>query len=268
MPSFSRSTNPESSFVRRIMEEVVKRLPQAWVIPVIQNDPPETDPTNLWMRPDGRLRGRYWDGAVWVYVDYPMRSDITSPPPVPAAPAPPGKPVVAKTNQNTYTALWSQTYQGSGAKRTDPIGEGYVVFGESGADAYGNQRALIGFDYAAIGAELADSTIQKVELRMTTTDSYWASGVEVYFGMHNLSGEPLNWPSSSNLLLRRSVNHKFGRAQTRTVSLGVAFGQALRAGTGTGIAIEAPTSERDFYGQAAGVGSGYIPPQLIITYSK
>jgi hypothetical protein len=268
MPSFNRPTNPESSFVTRILNEVLKRLPQAYVVPVVQNDPPDTDPTNLWMRPDGRLRGRYWNGASFTYVDYPMRSDITSPPAVPAAPAPPAKPSTPKTYQKTYTATWSQSYQGSGAKRVDSIGETYLVFGDSGADTYGTQRALVGFDYATIATDLASSTIHKVELRMTNVHSYWDSGVDVFFGMHNVTSEPATWPASGSLPLRRVVNHRFGKTETKIVPLQVQFGQLLRAGTAKGLAIEAPTAEKDYYGYAAGFGSGFTPPQLIITYAK
>lgn len=267
MTEFSRSTSEEARLLKAIREEISKMLPTSFVVPVYQSDPPETDPTNLWMRPDGRLRGRYWDGLGYVYVHYPMRSDISSPPAVPAAPAAPAKPATPYSRTDYFTATWSQTYQGSGAPRTDGRGEQFLVFGNDGS-SYGTQRSLIGFNATAIAAALASSTIQKVELRLQTINSYWASGVEVFFGMHTLTSEPATWPASTALPLRRVISEHFEQSEVRTIPLSIEFGQRLRAGTAKGLAIEAPSSSRDYYGYAAGVGSGFSTPQLVITYIK
>jgi hypothetical protein len=267
---FQRPTSPEAGFVKAIMSEIDKRWrPKSFVVPVVQADPPESDPTNLWMRADGRLRGRYWNGASYTYVEYPMRSDITAPPAVPAAPAVPTPVAAPRTYTGTYTATWSQTYKGDGSKRTDTRGELYLVYGQAEGDGVnGQQRSLVGFDYATIAADLASSTITKVELWMQNVHSYWESGVQVFFGMHNVTAEPGAWPGSGSLSLRRSVEQHYGKAEAKKVPLTVEFGQQLRAGTAKGIAIEAPSNVRDYYGYAAGVGSGYTPPQLIITYAK
>lgn len=264
---FSRSTSDEARFVKAIKEAIEQFLPRGLVLPVMQDDPPEEDPTNLWMRADGRLRGRYWDGANFLYVDYPVRSDITSPPAVPAAPPVPAKPDTPITHQSLYTATWSQTYQGSGAQRTDTRGEQFIVFGNEG-NTYGTMRSLVGFNYAVIAADLAGSTIKSVALTMQNIHSEWPSGVEVFFGLHNVTSEPASWPASGDLPLRRVTSAHFGRPEVRTIALPMTFGQHLRAGTAKGLAIEAPTDSRDYYGYAAGVGSGYSPPQLVITYIK
>lgn len=268
--SYKRSTSDEAAFIEAIVQQVTEKIsgPKAFVIPTLQSDPPESDPTNLWMSTTGRLRGRYFNGTVFVYMDYPLRSDITAPPAVTPPPPPPVKPPAPKTFKKTYTAIWSQTYQGDGDKRTDSKGNVDLVYGNSGDSFNGTQRALVGFDYATIASNLASSTIKAVQLRMTNLHAYWNSGVEVYFGMHNVTSEPASWPSSGSLLLRRTAHSKFGKPQTKTISLPVAFGQAIRGGTGKGLAIESPSSDIDYYGFAAGVGSGYTPPQLIITYAK
>lgn len=267
MAEFSRSTSDEIRFVKYLREKIDRKLPPAFVVPVRQSDPPDDDPTNLWMRADGRLRGRVWNGASFTYYDYPMRSDITSPPAVPAAPAVPAKPTTPTTRVGLYTATWSQTYQGSGVKRTDTRGEQFLVYGNEG-NAYGTMRNLIGFNYAGIASDLSGSTIKTVELRMQNIHSQWASGVDVYFGMHNVTAEPASWPISSDLPLRKVVSAHFGRPEIRQVPLTMDFGKLLRTGAAKGLAIEAPSSSVDFYGYAAGVGSGYTPPQLVITYIK
>jgi len=260
------NTTEEAKFkeaVDRRVQEILR--PRGFVVPNMQNDPPETDPTNLWMRYDGRLRGRYWNGTAYVYVDYPMRADITSPPAVPASPAAPAVGPVPVTYRATWTATWSQTYQGSNAKRTDSIGEQQVVFGASGADSFGQQKALVGFDYASLATALASSTIQKVELTLVSLGSTWST-VQVYFGEHNLTAEPTLF-DATGLSLRKSANARLA-VGAQTIQLPLAFAMALRAGTAKGLAFEAPSSDREFYGRVAGVGSGYTPPQLTITYAK
>lgn len=269
MPGFNRPQSDEAAFIQRILNEIKRDLPTSHVVPTWQNDPPATNPTNLWMRADGRLRGRYWNGSAYVYVDYPMRADIAGVPAVPASPAPPAKPAVATSQKLTSSATWSQTYQGDGDKRTDSKGNNYLVYGNSGSDSFnGTQRALIGFDYAAIASAISGSTIKKIQLKMTNVHAYWNSGVQIYLGMHNVTSEPASWPGSGSLLLRKSAHYKFGKPQTKTVTLPISFATNLRAGTGKGLAIEAPSGSRDYYGFAAGVGSGYTVPQLIITYTK
>jgi hypothetical protein len=267
MAEFSRSTSDESRFVKTLREEIERTLPSQFVVPVRASDPDTSDPTNLWMRADGRLRGRYWNGAAFVYVDYPMRSDITAPPAVPAYPALPAVPSQPVTRVGTYTATWSQTYQASGAKRTDTRGENFLVYGNEG-NAYGTQRALIGFNYALINSDLASSTIKSIQLKLQNVASYWNTGVDIFFGMHNVTSEPLTWPATGFLPLRRVVQAHLGPVDYKTIQLQMQFAQLLRTGGAKGIAIEAPTNARDYFGTAAGFGSGYSPPQLIITYIK
>lgn len=269
MGSYVRLTSPEATIAKAVEAIADERLrPQSFVIPVLQNDPSTSDPTNLWMTTNGRLRGRYWNGSTWVYMDYPLRSDITAPPAVTPPPAPPARPTQIKTYKTTWTATWSQTYKGDGSKRTDSKGENYIVYGNSGDGFNGTQRALVGFDYANILSTLASSTIKSVQLKMTNVHAYWNSGVDVYFGLHNVTSEPSSWPSSGSLVDRKTAHSKFGKPQTKTIELGISFGNRLRAGQAKGLAIEAPSSSRDYYGYAGGVGSGYTPPQLIITYAK
>lgn len=269
MPSFTRSTTTEAQLARQIDALIaLVQKPRAFVIPILQTDPVETDGTNLWMRPDGRLRGRYFNGTVYVYTDYPLRTDITAPPAVPAAPAAPGKPPATRTFKSTWSAIWTQTYKGDNSKRTDDRGDNFIVYGNSGDSFNGTNKALIGFDYAAIASALAGSTIKAVQFTMTNVHAYWNSGVDVYFGMHNVTSEPSSWPSSGSLPVRRAVHSHYGKPQTKTVSFPIDFASRLRAGTAKGLAVEAPSSSKDYYGYAGGVGSGYTAPKLTITYAK
>lgn len=264
-----QATSAEAKFALALQNRIGIPRPQSFVIPTLTTDPDEKDPTNLWMRYDGRLRGRYLNaaGTAFVYVDYPLRSDITAPPAVPTAPATPPPAPAPKTYKTTWTATWSQTYKGDGNQRTDDKGNDYLVYGSSGDSYNGTNRSLIGFNYSSIASALAGSTIKLVELKMTNIHAYWNSGVTIYFGIHNVTSKPGSWPDSS--IPRHRISWKlFGKPETKTVSISLDFAKYIRDGNGKGIAIEAPNSSQDYYGFAAGVTSGYTPPQLIITYAK
>jgi hypothetical protein len=261
---------PEAKFNAAIDAKIQEwfRRRSALVIPQVSADPPETEATNLWMRNDGRLRGRYRNSAgTLVYLDYPLRTDITSPPAVPANPSPAAPGSIPQTYRTTWNGIWSQTYQGSGVKRTDAMGETNLVYGQDPDNpTFGSQVALVGFDYATIVSTLAGTTIQRIDLTMANLDAYWST-VQISFGMHNATAEPTTY-LGTDILLRQSSSAEFG-AETKTVQLPMSYAQALRAGTAKGIALEAPSPQRDFYGVAAGVGSGgYLPPQLTVTYAK
>lgn len=262
-------TTPEGKFgqdIVRLVQELIRE--QRFVIPNLTADPPETDPTNLWMRYDGRLRGRYWNGSGYTYVDYPMRSDITSPPAVPAYPSAPTAPSAPQSYTKTWTSTWSQTYQGDATKRTDTIGEAQLSFGtDSDAPGYGYQVALAGFDYADLVSQLASSTIQSMSVTFTTLNSYFASGTTVSLGMHNQTAEPTTYTDTSTILRRRAEADALP-GSTRAYPVPIAFAQQLRSGTAKGLVFETPNADPGYHGVVAGVGSGYTPPQLTITYAK
>lgn len=266
MTTRNMPTSPEGKF-GKALEDFINGLirQQRFVIPTFAADPPETDPTNLWMRWDGRLRGRYWNGTVYVYIDYPLRSDITAPPAVPAYPAAPTGPTPVQSQSRTWTANWSQTYLGSGAYRTDTDGDIYAIFGTDGA--YGNQKSLVGFDYADIVTQLASSTIQAITLTMTTMSTYYANGTKVSLGMHNITGFVTTYDVTTTIL-RYGSEQTIQPGQTATYTLPLSFAQQLRAGTAKGLVFEAPNASPGFLGAVASAGSAYTAPQLTITYAK
>lgn len=259
---FSPQGSNEQQFLAWLEEKLRSQPKPSFVLPVLGGNPPTSDPTNMWVLFDGRLRVRWWDGSAWQYREY---APIT--PTAPAPPAPPAKPPAAKTRTKTWTAEWTQTYQGDGDKRTDDRGNKYLVYGSSGDSFNGRNRSLIGFDYADIDSTLTGSTVKRVQLRLTNVHAYWNSGVDIWFGIHNVTSEPASWPSGSIVRSKISKQH-FGKPQTKTVDLPLEFATRIRAGTGKGIAIEAPDGDVAHYGYAGGVGSGYTPPQMTVTYVK
>lgn len=251
---------PEGQFAKALRDLVEeRRRPRPFVIPVLTADPPTTDPTNLWMRYDGRLRGRYWNGSGYTYVDYPMRSDITSPPAVPAYPAAPAPAATPTTYTATYNAVWSQGYLSSGSQRSSTT---ELPYGNDGNAAYGTQRSLIGFDYATIAATLAGSTVKRVQLHLINLTSWSPGGVTMYYSVHNVPSAPTLWPDAS-LPYRFVTSAHWARSEAKTIDLPIVFGTSFRESTGKGIAIEAPSNANTFYGMAS-----HLSLQLIITYAK
>lgn len=247
--------------IRRLAEEANRNR---FRIPVLSADPPLDDPTNMWMFFDGRIRARHrnttdtaWVIREWVPTAAGSATSATSGPPAPAVPV---------TTQATYSAIWTQSYRQGGAARTD-AGTIMLYYGSSGDPFNGLNQSLIGFDYTTIAAALAGSTINAVYLDLTNIHAWYNSGADIYFGIHNFTAEPATW-GGGGIPRSKIVKHHFGKPEQKIVTMPIEFAQAIRDGWGKGIALEAPNTSREFYGYAAGVGSGYAVPSLIINYTK
>jgi hypothetical protein len=261
----SKGSDPMGQFsqqlaeIRRMAEEANRKQ---LTIPVLQQDPPETDPTNMWLLPDGRLRSRHLNpaGSAFIYREWVSTAAGSGT----SAAAPAAPPTVAITRQDSWPAIWTQSYRQAGPARTDQ-GTTRLYVGSSGDSFNGQNRSLIGFDYAAIAAALAGSTVNSVSLNMTSLHTFWDAGADVWFGIHNFTSEPASWGGG----LPRRVKHRFVQAQNRPdLGMPLEFATSIRDGTGKGIALEAPNSSRDYYAYLAGIGSGSPIPVLTINYSK
>lgn len=235
-------------------------------IPVLAADPPETDPVNWWLLPDGRMRARHLNtsGTAFVYREW-----VATAPGSGSSAAPPAPPAAAPQTQPELVAgaIWSRSYRQSGNARTDD-GVVRLYYGSSGDGFNGRNRSLIGFDFASIAAALTGSTIISVKMDLYNLHAYNNSGSDIHFGIHNFSSLPGSWGGGG---IPRSMIWKqhFGKPQFRqNVPMPLEFAQAIRDGWGKGIALESPSDSRTYYGYAAGVGSGQPLPTLRITYAK
>lgn len=283
MSGYSQGTDAVSRLAKEIqsLQATVRDLarPRPVIIPILNTTPDTTDPTNIWLLPDGRLRIRHRNTAdtAWVIREFQETTQAiqahnnslhasaaaagagsgTSG----TAPAPPK--AAAKTYTSTWYGAWSASYKGDDSKRTEYSGK-RLYYGYS--DSYnGRQKSLIGFNYSDIQTKLAGSTIKSVKFKLNNVHAYWNDGATIYFGVHNSSSEPSTFPSLVRSGIYRS---KFGKPQVKTITLPIEVGSLLRAGTGKGIALHAPGNSSENYGWAGGVGSSYADPALIITYVK
>lgn len=261
---FNTPVGPESEFVQLLnkMQQQINDLRSSPLrIPVLADDPPTTDPTNIWLLADGRLRIRHRNTAdtAWVVREY-----VTSSPGSGSSATPPAPPTPAPTSRITaWAATSSASYRQAGPKRTDEPGR--VYWGSSGDAFNGRNRSLIGFDYAAIAAALASSTVTRVRFRLQALHTWYNNGASIGFGYHNQTSMPSSWPGTVASFVK--TDH-IGKTELKDFELPLVFGTAIRDGVSRGIALEAPNSSVDYYGYAGGVGGGVTIPTLIIDYVK
>lgn len=252
-----RTTDQNAKLAARIieLERAVRDVAnRPFTIPVLPEDPPESSPVNLWFLPDGRLRGRHLDptGASLVYREWVATapgSGTSADAPAPPATAP-------ATYQNSYGSTWWASYRENGALRT---GIGTSVYQGRSDGSNGRQRSLIGFDAAAIAADLAGATINNAWLDLTNRHAWWNDGVDYSIRLHDFGSAPGTWTGGLPEYARRHWP-KVGYARQ---GLGPGIGQALRGGTASGVALEAPSNSYDFYGYADGASA-----VLIINYTR
>jgi hypothetical protein len=263
---FRRDVDPVAALSRKLeaMEQAIRDLQARPLrIPVLLDDPVDTELVNVWLLHDGRLRIRKRNSAdtAWVIDEFvrtaPGSSHSSTSPPAPAA---------APTSHTlTAQAIWSQSYAGAGAARTDD-GTVKLYYGNV-ADGAGRNRSLIGFDYTTIAATLSGSTIKSVRLDLQNLATYYPGGATAFFGIHNFTSEPATWAGGGIPQSMIASAHLYP-AEPSTIYLPLSFATMIRDGTGKGIALEAPNDSLEFYGVAAGFGSGYSLPTLTVEYAK
>lgn len=164
-----------------------------------------------------------------------------------------------------YTATWSSSYTGSGARASWHGNDCYQGYVEGGN---GNMRSLIGFDDTRIRRELVGATITSCEVGLYYKHWYLNSGGTAIIGTHRYSDRPGSW--SGGLVFENRIRSSgWDKGTWRGVNLGVGIGNEFKAGTARGIALgPGPSTNRIYYGTARGAASGSITPKLVIRYRR
>lgn len=211
--------------------------------------------TGVWVQ---SLNTTYAKTRITIYDDGPALANTgwnqpgTAVPPAPPAPTP-------KPFAYTFYPTWDASYQGDGDKRsTAHLYQGFT--NDSGGSVNGNQRSLIGFNYADIAAKLAGAVITEAWFYVTMLHSYYNSGSRVYIGTHNYTSEPGSW-SGANVAERRITTAVYQAGDRLKVSLLGAPIADLRTGsTARGMAIgPAPDTSETRYCYLAGVADSGAP---------
>ncbi|MEV2277702.1 hypothetical protein AB0I72_19150 [Nocardiopsis sp. NPDC049922] len=168
-----------------------------------------------------------------------------------------------ETLVKTYDATWSASWYGFGKRSTERLYQGDSQLGDGTGDQYGKA----GFDYTTIQSDLAGSTIDRVELRMSNEHSWYNSGLTARFGSHNNATEPAGSSSTDGTFNRSS--HSWTKGQTTYVDLPTAIGEELRDNTTKGITTgRTNAGNRNDYGYWRGAdASSSQKPRLRITYT-
>jgi hypothetical protein len=173
---------------------------------------------------------------------------------------------VTQQYTKTYSATWCGRYQGGGTR----ISSNSDIYQGQYDGTNGNQKSLIGFDYATIASDLSGSTIVAIKMKLKNKHWYYAAGGEIIIGTHNsaVSSAPTTWPGSG-ITTDRNRFGEWPRSATWLVELGDDIGEDFRDGTVKGMIIGPGLStSKDYYGFFAGSNDSLAKPQLEITYVK
>lgn len=165
----------------------------------------------------------------------------------------------------TYNGTWYQTYKGDFSQKTDTTAnQGQYTSTD------GNQRSLIGFDYAAIQSDLNGATITTCSVTLYAEHWYLNAGGTAVIGTHDYTAKPSTW-ADSRVIQDRVQSASWPKPGKRTVSLGTTIGNDFKSGIATGIALgPGPTTSTTYYGKFSGTTASTTGnrPVLTITYTK
>lgn len=165
----------------------------------------------------------------------------------------------------TYNGSWYQTYKGDGTQKTDTTANQGQY---SSSD--GNQRSLIGFDYAKIQNDLNGATITACSVTLYAEHWYLNAGGTAVIGTHDYTAKPSTW-TDSRVNQNRVQSSGWPKPGKRTVSLGTTIGTEFKTGVSKGIALgPGPTTSTTYYGKFSGTTASTVGnrPTLTITYTK
>lgn len=123
--------------------------------------------------------------------------------------------------------------------------EGALYYGRF-SSTHNERRLMFGFDATAIrNAITAQGWIYKVEMRVTNLHSYANSGINIYWGGHNVD----NLGGSFSQRYARVWASKWPKVGGRTWrTMPIWFGTAFRDGLIRGLTVDQPSSSISYYG--------------------
>ena len=142
--------------------------------------------------------------------------------------------------------------------------QGYTGYWPAG----GAQKSLIGFDSAAITADLNGAVIEKVEAFLYFEHWHYGSGGTAGIGTHSNASTPTNWAGSTGILKSET---NWPRGAGRWVTLPSSEHARFKSGAARGLSLQAPDTGLTYYGIAEGTSPGAsesTKPKIRITYKK
>lgn len=169
-------------------------------------------------------------------------------------------PVAGGPGTLNFTALGGRSYKSDNTtlRSTTWMYQGYYD------TTWGNNRAAIQFDYAAIAAALAGHTVTGVTLKFRTKHSYYNVGCKAVIGTHNAT----TYTTFNNWKVNRLQVPNCSAEKWTTVDLGPGIANEFKNGTTKGIIFGPGQSgdSKQYYGYHYVTGGS--APVLTFTYSS
>lgn len=239
-----------------LQEQVTALTERSFVVPLVNADLPVSDPTNMWVFPDGRVRVRLPGNVVKTITTI---TDAVTATTVPKG----GTTTTKQTRTKTYQSTWAETYWpfgGSPPWNQKRNATSVLDYGYQDA-TFAQQKTMIGFDATTIAADLSGATINKVELFLRTIFAN-SNPTAIRIGAHDYAAEPAAY-HVRNLAVTTASWPRTGSAWHTLSSW---FGQSFRDGLIKGIVLDQNSNAASLYGQVDGFGADR--PTLRITYTK
>lgn len=272
-----------TAYLQRLEARIAAQEQHGFVVPVLDTDPADEDPTNLWLLNDGRLCTRSADGTVFQYppdvllkihrftsvpaanADHAgiwvggtgtlriQRADGTwwtytadSGTASTASPDRSGTSTVPKPTAlktHQHRAVWSANQTGCYCPRHGR--EGKLYYGRW-SGTHNERRVMYGFNDSNIRSTLSGAVVRKVEMRVKNLHAYSHGGIYVHWGGHNSATLGGTFHQSYRNVWKDhwpKVGGDSWRAMPRW------FGTALRDNKIKGLTIDQPSGGVSFYGQ-------------------
>lgn len=237
--------------------EYIPTVDQRPPLPTFASDPAVSTGWRMWtVGGTGALRVRLANDTIKTYSADAAGggSDGGTPVNKPPTTAVPKPPVIRRY---THVSVWSA--DDANCYCPEHGVESALYYGRWSA-VHGERRLMFGFDATAIRAALTTAgVILKVELKVTNVHSYANSGINIYWGAHNVDTLGASF-SQRYKPFWNSRWPKVGGGTWRAAPVWI--GTAFRDGLIRGLTVDQPSGAVTYYGQLS------VPLQLRITYTN
>ncbi len=297
--------NPDEldNVLKRLQDEINDLRSGPFRIPVVNNDLPVGENTNMWMMSDGRIRWRDVanNNVVREFQQYARIPTLASDPGVASginAWITSGGQLAIRVSGtlvyyfNSASNSAAAAYTPPAATSTTPVAPAYVptsrvyeqdaswstsyrlggaaVSGTAGAHLYyGRYSATNQEQMSMIGfpgdGNLSGGVINRCQFRLSNAFTYYNGGATLRVGVHNQGASPGSFIETVYDAFEMHVDKP---SYDQWVDIPNWIGEGFRDGTIGGLTLHQNTSDIAFYGYAFGVGDSASPPRFHIEYTK
>lgn len=173
--------------------------------------------------------------------------------------------------EKQFRATWNRSYTSANVR--NHIDNGDMYMGKYGRHNtveniiydpiyWGNQRSLIGFDFAEIQKAISGKAVVSIDLYLKNKHTWYVAGGDANIITHSFTAPPSTFDYTEN----RIASTYFKRGQHKWVSLDTKFAKQLAEGTITGFGLMGVNDDPRYYGYYAGRDDDSHYPTIRIRY--